>query len=148
MLDVEEKVSLSSVPSLHISLSAHYNIKFGGGMPGICFLTVRLSAFVSSVGRHPAAADLSAVQISQSGGALTGDQWTQAVSLCVTVCRYQNVTEQVAFSSCSALCIVRWIKSQLNPISVWEIYLKKDVNQFFTCKSKTVSSTYNVMFGL
>lgn len=51
------------------------------------FLTVRISAFVSLVGGHPAAADLSAVQISQSGGALTGGQWNQTVSLCVTVCR-------------------------------------------------------------
>lgn len=76
-----------------------------------------------SVPGRPAAADLPAVQVSRLGGALAGGQWTQAVSLCVTVCVWMCRTRKGAFQphlneaptsfSCSALSTKikhRWAK--------------------------------------
>lgn len=47
--------------------------------------TLHVSCFVLSVSGYPAAADIPAVEVSQSGGALAGGQWTEAVSFCVHI---------------------------------------------------------------
>lgn len=100
----------------HISLHSHLNHKIKklaiSDWTFVCDF-VCLSVFVLSVSRCPAAADFPAVQISQSGGALTGGQWTQTVSLCVIV-RYigRQCKQTLPSTRLTQRCI--WANSRLS----------------------------------